>query len=123
MQRNFLMFILITLLVGAIGCAGLVNYQAPVVPPRTALIETYKAPLMTDFNYTNVGKGNIIKASSSKTLYFWDFLLTRMNFSWDDVSIPEIARKGGIKNITYADYEVVNILGVYAHFQINVYGY
>lgn len=123
MQRIFLIFFLIILLVGATGCTFLVNYQAPVVPPRVALIETYKAPLMTNFNYTNVDKGNIIKASSSKTLYFHDILITGMNFSWDDVAIPEIARKGGIKNITYADYEVVNILGVYMHFQVNVYGY
>ena len=122
MQRIFLIFILIISFVGTTGCATFVNYETQVVPMRAGLIENFSAPLMTNFNNTNVGKGNI-KATSKKTLYFHDMLLTGMSFAWDNVSIPEIARKGGIKHVTYADYEVLNILGVYAQFQINVYGY
>jgi len=65
----------------------------------------------------------LVRAASSKTLYFHDMLLTGMNFAWEEASVPEIARSGGIQNVTYADYEMLNILGVYAEFRINVYGY
>jgi|SRR6056297_709712 len=123
MRKYFLLSGLIILLAGTIGCGIFVRHQTAVTPPRGFLLETYKAPLMTDFrNKTNVSKSSI-KVSSSKTLYFHDMLLTGMNFAWEEASVPEIARSGGIQNVTYADYEMLNILGVYAEFRINVYGY
>ena len=46
-----------------------------------------------------------------------------MDFAWDDADIELIASRAGIKHIAYSDYEFFNMLGIFASFQVNVYGY
>lgn len=121
-MKKIFLILLIILSEGIIGCAGFVTHQTAVTPPRGFLFEVYKAPLTTDFNHTKVGTNDIIKFSSSKTSYLLE-LHTGATAAWDAASVPEIARKGGIQHVTYADYEVLNILDIYATFTINVYGY
>lgn len=100
---------------------GCVSYQASIKPPIGAICN-FKAPLTTDFHNTDVGMATK-KASIKKTYYFHDILFTGIDLAWGTADIPEIASKAGIKNVTYADYEFLNILGIYAEFGINVYGY
>jgi len=104
------------------GCANFVNYVAPVKPPAGAALWQYKAPLMVDFNNTSANQG-IQKISSKSTHYFHFWLLTGFDFAWGTADIPEIARQRGITEVCYADYEILNILGIYCQFTIHVYGH
>ncbi len=101
------------------GCSFI--YQAPVKPPPGTLFAQYKAPLTTDFDKTPVGR-DVKKVSTGRTFYFLDFLLTGQSFAWDDASIDTIAREGGIDQVSYADYEILWILGIYAEYRVHVHG-
>lgn len=101
------------------GCA--VGYQAPVRPPVGLLFTQVKAPLTADFGGNPVGPG-VRKVSRTNTSYVWDALLTGMSFAWGDAAVQKIAKEGGIEKVSYADYEIMSILGVYATFTVNVYG-
>jgi hypothetical protein len=43
-------------------------------------------------------------------------------FSWGDASIEAAARSRDIKQISYVDRQVSNVLGVYARYETIVYG-
>ena len=101
------------------GCGA--YYNTSVVPPRGVLFSNIKAPLTTDFNDTEV-QGTLIKSSKKWTYYVHDILFTGISVAWETADIPEIARKGGITEVAYADYEFLQVLGVFAQFTINVYG-
>lgn len=111
--------VLITFSLTLVGCA--MNYAAPIGPPQGLFITTIKAPLTTDFKGTDIG-GATIKASKKEIYYFRDIIFTGLDFSWGTADIPEIARQAGIKEVTCAEYELLNILGVYAQFTVHVYG-
>ena len=113
-------FSLAALAVGLLtGCAF---YNAPVVPPQGFLFSNIKAPLTVNVNETPCGP-QTRQYSKSSTMYFHDILLTGMNFAWDDAAIAEIARRGGIEHVAFADYEALCVLGVFAKFTVHVYGY
>jgi hypothetical protein len=99
--------------------AGCVPFQADIVPPQGGLFTDIQAPITTNFTGNPVSP-DLIKASSSQTYYlntiFWG------DVAWDEAAIAEIARKGGIDRVSYADYEFFQILGVFAKFTVNVYG-
>jgi hypothetical protein len=40
----------------------------------------------------------------------------------DDASIEAAARQGGLDEVAYADYEMMNVLGVYSEFTVHAYG-
>jgi hypothetical protein len=101
------------------GCT--LPYNAPVIPPHGWLFNNTKAPLSVEFNGHPAGPG-LKKVSSRNTLFFRDILFTGGTVAWDDVAIAEIARQGGIQEISYADYELLSILSIFGTFTINVYG-
>lgn len=106
----------------AIGfITGCVMYQAPVKPPFGGIYTDIKSPLTANYNGNPTGAGTT-KVSKDFTHYIFDPLITRGSFAWRDVSVAKIAREGGIKEVSYADYEVMSVLGIYARFTINVYG-
>jgi hypothetical protein len=104
------------------GCA-FTPYQAAVIPPRGVLFNHYQAPLTTNFNGNPVGP-NVRVVSSSYNSYFRDFFITTGLFelAWDRSAIAGIARNAGMSEIYYADYEVLNVLGIYGRFTVHVYG-
>ena len=104
------------------GCANLVPYVTPVKPPTGGILWNFKAPLMVDLDNTDTSPGTI-KLSSKNTSYFHDWFLTGVDLAWGTADIPEIARQRGITEVCYADYEVLNILGIYCQFTIHVYGH
>lgn len=111
-----------TALLVAIGfITGCVYYQAPVVPPLGGVYTSLKAPLTPNFQKNPTGSGTA-KVSQKFTHYFYEPLITHSSFAWDDVAIAKIAREGGIKEVSYADYEILNVLGIYQRFTVHVYG-
>lgn len=100
------------------SCAGCMTWQAPVQPPRGLLITVYSAPLTTDFAQTPVGG----KTGKATTLYLRDIIFTGQTLAWDDASVATAARNAGLTTITYADYEILEVLGVFGKFTIRVHG-
>lgn len=103
------------------GCAGTTLYYAPVRPPGGIFFISTKAPLTTDFAGNPCGSATK-KVSHSETFYFRDFIFTGQTLAWDEAAIGKIAREGGIEEISFADYELLDILGIFGKFTINVYG-
>lgn len=100
------------------GCAV---YSTPVVPPKGLIYTNIKHPITTQYNNSPTGP-LARKASESKTAFFHDYILTGFSAGWDDAKVADIARKGGIKDVSYAELEAMEILGVYAEFRVTVYG-
>ena len=102
------------------GCAAI--YKAEVKPPTGIVFSAFKAPLTANFEHTPNDQ-NLLRTSFKKTQYFYEPLLTNLSFGWGDSDIALIAQKAGINKVAYADYEFLNIFGIYAELQINIYGY
>ena len=98
--------------------AGCIAWEAPVQPPRGGLITIYSAPLSIEGCHIPVGG----KEGTASTMYFRDILITGLGFAWDDASIEEAARNGGISKIYYADYEITEILGMFGKLTTKVHG-
>lgn len=102
-------------------CAGCACPNTEVIPPQGGLVTYVKAPLTTQFNGNPCGADK--KFSESQTFLFCPWPLTgSLNISAGDSKIKEIAGRGGIDQVSYADYEFLSILGIYAQFTVNVYG-
>jgi hypothetical protein len=115
-----------TLLLVAMGClsgCAWMAYQAPVKPPLGGIFTEIKAPLTPNFNANPTGEATA-KASKSYTRYLYIPLYGPQFFSfgWDRAAIAEIAQQGGLQEVSYADYELFSVLGIYSEFTVNVYG-
>jgi hypothetical protein len=103
----------------AAGCSWPLA-KAPVVPPVGLVYEHIKAPLSVNYKDTQVNPG---KVGSVKTRYFCGWpLIFNSSFAMDDASIEAAARQGGLDEVAYADYEMMNVLGVYSEFTVHAYG-
>jgi hypothetical protein len=107
----------------ATGCAGM--GAAPpaqmVVPPSGWLFAKFSAPLTQNFQGNPTGQ-SVRVVQERHVRYFHDFLITGLGFAWDSATIERIAREGGIKTVSYADYEFMHVLGVFGVTTIRVYG-
>lgn len=101
------------------GCGA--YYVAPVKPSLGGIYTDVKAPLTVDYNGNPTGMSTM-KVSKKNTRYLMIPIFGNPSFGWDDAAIGQIARQGGIKDVSYADYEFMNVLGIYAEFTVNVYG-
>lgn len=88
------------------------TFEAPVVPPTGLAFTSTRAPLDTDFDATQLG-ALTGQASTSVILGL---------VSWGDASIQAAAEQGGIITIRHADYQYDNILFLWQHFTVIVYG-
>ncbi len=112
------LIVLCILILFAVGCG---RFKMPVIPPQGLLFTGIKAPITTNYDHTPTPE-QISHISQSSTHYFRDIIFTRLDFSWGDVAVKTIADLNGFKRIYYADYEYLNILGIYAKLTIKVYG-
>ncbi|MCL5270162.1 MAG: TRL-like family protein [bacterium] len=103
------------------GCAGRALFRAPVRVPGGALVVATKAPLTVNFNGNPCGEATRM-ATFKRTMYIWDCLITGLEFAWDDAALAKMAREADIERVSYADYELLNVLGVFAQFTVHVYG-
>lgn len=101
------------------GCV--VPWSTPVKPPPGLIYSNVKAPLTYDFHGQKVGAANT-KMAEENTTYFAVPFFSYVSFAWDKSAIEGIAKKGGINEISHADYEYYTILGLYSKFKVKVYG-
>jgi hypothetical protein len=109
------MRIAVTLLAGVlvIGAAsGCALYTAPVIPPMGYGYTHVTAPLDVDVDDTNVGE----REGRSSTVAVLGL------FAYGDASIHSAAKEGRLSIIDHADYEYINILGIWQKFTTIVYG-
>jgi hypothetical protein len=111
--------------VGLVGCGGagrvlgMEGLKAPVVPPPGGLVTMYKAPL--DFNFGGPNGTNVqaSRMGQSETSFIG---LWFIRIAWGDGSLDTASKQGGIQTLSYADYEYLNILGIYRNVKFNAYG-
>lgn len=100
------------------GCGAAASWRVPASPPRGLLFTAYRAPLTTEFQKTPA-EGRVGTAS---TLYVRDPIVSGFDVAWEDASINTAAHEGEISHIYYADYDVLQILGIFGKFTTRVYG-
>ncbi len=106
------------------GCASEPrdNTGGAVIPPRGFFFTSFRAPLTTNVNGNLTGPSSVHMAQERSVHYFRDFLFTGLSFAWDDATIARIARESNISKVSYADYEFMQILGIFSITTIRVYG-
>jgi hypothetical protein len=100
------------LMLGVLFLTGCAWYSTPVVPPLGLIYAQYKAPISTNFNGTKTGSKT--GTAESTSILGWIAL--------GDCSTNTAAKNGNIQTINYADYEYMNVLGVFQSFKTTVYG-
>jgi len=98
------------------GCA--IGYLAPVRPPTGAFISTFKAPLSVDFSNTPV----CTKQGTASTYYFFNPFFPPIDFAWGEADAKAAAAQGNLKNVEYADFELLTIFGIFGKFTVTAYG-
>ncbi|MBI1291739.1 hypothetical protein GC173_10920 [bacterium] len=85
---------------------------APVQPPMGILYTSYQAPLDYDQSNSSVGS----KSGSAETMSILGLV------ALGDGSVKTAASNGGLSTISGADYEYLNIIGVYQKYTTIVHG-
>ena len=100
----------------AAGCSP-TSERVGVKPGPGRLLSYYKAPMMCRCNVP----GGVRNAEDLKVL---PVPLTRdaLSVGWGDITLDRAAREGGIREIAYADYELLSFLGIYTRAKVIVYG-
>ena len=111
-------------LVFSVGCVVPIQFaghhKAPIRPQTGALLTSYKAPLTTDFNDTPVDCPKTGK-SVAHFLHL-PYLMALFPVAWGDASIEAAAERGQIQKVAYAEYEYLNVLGVYSQYTTLAHG-
>ena len=98
----------------AFGAAALLTgcLTAPVMPPMGMIYNDYQAPL----DYTQEESPVGTKSGMAETTSILGCV------AWGDASIKTAASNGGLTEVTGADYEYFNVLGVYQKYTTVVHG-
>ncbi len=103
---------------GLMVLCGCVGPRSEFSPPPGGLFSSYKAPLLIDYDKANVSR----ESGNASTEYFcMPFTYGLLNFAWDDCSLNTAAENGRFNKVGTADYEFLNILGIYAKTTVHVY--
>lgn len=106
---------------------GCVDYEAPVQPPPGAIYGRVSAPLiLPDREAAAID----LNECESKVRYvrvpfsFSSFVAgsSPLSVSWGMMDVQTALDSMGFEKIVYADYEILNVLGVYAEMKITAYG-
>jgi len=115
MKRALVAGTLVVLLLVLSGCTF---WRVPVQPPRGLLVTHYVAPL-TD----NVGGVTVAENSGrASSFYVRDIIFTGQGIAWGDISVRSAAMEGQLSHIEYADYEIIEILGLFGQMTVRAYG-
>lgn len=122
-KKILFIIILIPLVVVLFGCSGVRTkpaYYAPVSPPPGLIFSLVKAPLTYNFKENPVGD-SVKKMTCTSTLWF-NIPVYNYEFAFGNADIGRIAMKEGIEKVSYADYQILTVLGIFAKFTVNIYG-
>lgn len=115
MKRLLLALPLLTALVLTTGC---VIYRAPVIVPPGGIYQHTQAPLDINFDKTAVAT----KSGSASVTYI-QLLYPQFSASFmEDKLLDEAIKNAGLTTLSYADYEVFNVLSLYTRFTVHAYG-
>lgn len=93
----------------------------PVKPPPGFIYQDLSAPLSVNYGATKV-QPTKTGTASTRFISLWPLFGPVVSFGLDDASIETAARNGGIKQVTYADYKMFNVLGVFSEFTVIAHG-
>ncbi len=93
------------------GCA--VNPKAPFQPANAGLFSNTTAPLSTEFHSASVSGLRMGEASTVNILGL---------FAFGDCGIHEAASNGNLTTVEFADYENLQVFGIYQKTTVKVYG-
>ena len=110
MRRGMLLLAVGAVAMMSLGCVGFT--LAPLMPPPAFVVTIHTAPLSTNFDKSPVGAR---KGSATVTNILGIVSL-------GDCGINAAAKDGGVNSINYADYSIVNILGMFNTTTVTVYG-
>ena len=86
--------------------------RAPFQPPAGAITTSYQAPLDLEYDETSLGT----KRGEASVTTILGLIST------GDASTKAAAENGGITEIDHADYDYMNVLGIYQKTTVIVYG-
>jgi len=93
------------------GCS--IYYNAPTRPYIAGVFSDVSAPMDITFRETKIGPSQGKSKSTSIASLF----------AFGDASIGAAAREGNLVEVTHADYQYTNVLGIYTQFQTIAWGY
>ena len=97
---------------------GCMAHQSEFAPPPGVLFSSYKAPLLIDFDESSVSRES---GNASTECFSVPGTYGLLSFAWDDCSLDTAAKNGRLGNVGTADYEFLNIWGIYAKTTVHVY--
>jgi TRL (tRNA-associated locus)-like protein len=110
--KKMKLILLIISLLGFLLISGCSAYRAPVQPPMGVLFQSTTAPLDTNVESTEMSDKSG-EASASTILGL---------FSFGDCGVKKAAEDGNISVVKHADYNYLNVLGIYQKFTTIAYG-
>ena len=94
----------------------------PVRPFAGGAIYTgYSAPLMTNFDKTPAQPTKVGRAST-KYIFIPLPFLGGIDIAFDEASVEQAAKQGGISTVYYADHSFTSVLCFYGSYETIVYG-
>lgn len=105
------------LLLLASGAACQALPVVPVRPPPGLIVTALQAPLTTNFENVSVGD----KEGSASAFYLREPFFG-LSVSWGDASIKAAASNGYLKTVSYCDYDVTQVLGLFGLFTVTAHG-
>jgi hypothetical protein len=91
----------------------------PLQPPSGFVFAQFTAPLDTRFEKTPVGS----KVGTAQLQFLREPFFTNLPIiTWGDASLESAATSAGIQKIHYAEYKLLNVLGIYVQFTVEVHG-
>lgn len=96
---------------------GCMSPKSAFVPPSGVLFTSYKAPLLVSYDDAAVSR----HGGEASASYFHDWVLTGLDFAWNDCSLNEAVKEGRFTRVGSADYSFLSILGIYAQTTVHVY--
>ena len=103
-----------------IGVSAYMSDLSPVVPPRGFFYTHFSAPLVLPSETANLT--STINNKSRDVIYV-KLPFVSADFAGGRADIEDAARRAGLKQMIYADYEYVNVLGYVRTFNVRAYGY
>ena len=115
MRRTIAAILLVALGLQTAGCT---TFKAPVIPPTGFILTRWKAPLTTHFDRTPADPP---KHGAMHCFYLREPIFGT-DYAWRRADVAGAAKSAGITKLHYADYEVLQVLGVFGRFEIIAHG-